>query len=469
MTLLSFLIFVPVLLSGSLVVHLLWPEKSLTALLLKFFLGIGLGLGINSIIYFLVLILVPGRVDGLVLQILLLIVLLTLAFWRERGQRWGRVDFPRLSGLQVGLAGSALLACLLSLLIFTNYIRTRPQGEYDAWSIWNRAARFIYRDPENWRAALSPEIYWANHADYPLLMPLNVAWGWEVLDRESLRIPMIQAALFTFSVIGLMFAALTFTRTVGQASLAVLILMAAPNLLSIGSTLIADVPVAYFLLASGVLMYQSFAREKKVLLVASGFMAGLAGWTKNEGLLFMAVSPVALLLASPTGIRRSLTYYLAGMAIPLMVILYFKTIAPANDLIVDSSTGFLARITDVSRYVTVLKAFGGQLISFWGWTTSIVGLAAYALLTRNYHPPVAARRGLSALVALFVLQLFGYMVVYVLTPRGLEWQIFTSLSRVTTHILPLGVYLYFSLIADPEVVFSDGLPGPQRYLRTERK
>jgi hypothetical protein len=46
------------------------------------------------------------------------------------------------------------------------------------------------------------------------------------------------------------------------------------------------------------------------------------------------------------------------------------------------------------------------------------------------------------------------MAVYILTPRGLEWQLFTSLGRVTMHIIPLGVFLYFSVIADPETVFT---------------
>lgn len=209
---------------------------------------------------------------------------------------------------------------------FIKTIISRPQGVLDAWSIWNRAARFIYRDPENWRATLSPDLALFRHADYPLLVPLNVAWGWEALGNETLRVPMLQSALFTFSIVMVMFSILAFTRTIGQASLASVVLIAYSGIIVEGTYLIADVPVTYFILTSSILMYLFVVRNESALLMLSGFMAGLAGWTKNEGLLFIAVSPIALIVTSPNNIKRSLVAYLTGLAIPLLVILYFKSL-----------------------------------------------------------------------------------------------------------------------------------------------
>ncbi len=447
MTLLSFIIFLPAIFLGTLIIHLIWPERNALAMFLKFSLGIGLGLGISSILYFLVLQIAPGRINTLTLQIILLIFLLAITFLRARKQNWKEFFLPSLSHLQWALIGIAILALFISALIYANTIISRPQGEYDAWSIWNRAARFIYRDPENWRATLSPDIALFGHADYPLLVPLNVAWGWEALENETLRVPMIQSALFTFSTILAMFSAIALTRTIGQASLASVVLMASPGFILTGTNLTADIPATYFIFASCILMYLFFVRNDAALLVLSGFMAGLAGWSKNEGLLFIAISPIALIIASPKNIGRSLLHYLAGLAIPLIIIFYFKSIAPTNDLI-NSNISFIAKITDPSRYWMILKTLTPSL-----FRSDIIILLIYTAIMYK-HPAPNSRQGIYAIVTLLLLQLLGYCAIYVVTPYDLAWHLSTSQGRLILQILPLELFLCFSISSDPESVFS---------------
>ena len=416
-------------------------------MLLKFFLGIGLGLGISSILYFLVLQIAPGRVNTLTLQIILLIFLLAITFLRARNQNWKEFYLPSLSRLQWALVGIAILTLFISTLIYANTIISRPQGEYDAWSIWNRAARFIYRDPKNWRATLSPDMAQFGHADYPLLVPLNVAWGWEALGNETLRVPMIQSALFTFSTILAMFSAVSLTRTIGQASLAAVVLMASPGFILTGTNLTADVPVTYFIFASCILMYLFFIRNNAALLVVSGFMAGLAGWTKNEGLLFIAISPIALIIAAPKNIRKSALHYLAGLAIPLMIIFYFKSLAPSNDLM-NNNSGLMEKITNLSRYTTILKSFELSLFK-----PNIVILLVYTIFMLTHLIP-NSRQGIYAITTLLFLQLLGYYSIYVITPYNLAWHLNSSLGRLILQVLPLGIFLCFSISSDPESIFS---------------
>ena len=447
MTLLSVLIFLPAIFSGTLIVHLLWPEKNLLAYLLKFSLGIGLGLGISSILYFLVLQIAPVHVNMLTVQIILLILLLAIMFLRERKQTWEEMHLPVLSYLQWILLGIFFLASVIAVLVFINMIISRPQGVLDAWSIWNRAARFIYRDPENWRATLSPDLALFRHADYPLLVPLNVAWGWEALGNETLRVPMLQSALFTFSTIMVMFSILAFTRTIGQASLASVVLIAYSGIIVEGTYLIADVPVTYFILTSGILMYLFTVRNEFSLLMLSGFMAGLAGWTKNEGLLFIAVSPIALIVTSPNNIKRSLAAYLTGLAIPLLVILYFKSLTPPNDLLNNNGLSLIEKITDNSRYSTIIKSFASSFLN-----RSFILVLLYTVIMHNKLTAVY-RRGSYAIITLLGLQLLGYAAIYLITPNNLEWHLRTSQSRLFLQILPLALFLCFSISLDPETVF----------------
>ncbi|MBL8062773.1 MAG: glycosyltransferase family 39 protein [Anaerolineales bacterium] len=446
MTLLSFITFIPTVILGTLIVHLIWPEKSLTAILLKFSLGTGLGLGISSILYFLVLQIAPGRVNMLILQAILLIPLFIASYSKAKFPRIADLQIPAMSWLQWGLFTIFIASLVISGLVFVNYITSRPQGVFDAWSIWNRAARFIHRDPENWIATLSPELPLLRHADYPLLIPLNVAWGWDLLGNETLRISMMQSILFTFGTIFLMFSALASTQTLGQASLASVILMGISGIVASGTNLVADVPVTYFVLASGILMYMFTQRNEFPLLILSGFMAGLAGWTKNEGLLFIAVSPFALIAAAPSKIRQSFLYYMAGLIIPLLVILYFKTLAPANDLMTNSGASLIEKITDLTRYELIIRSFATDV-----FRRETIFLFIYMLIMWNGF---AWKRwhGILALAMLLVLQVLGYAGIYLITPYDLEWHLVTSQYRLFMQIIPLALFLCFSISTDPESV-----------------
>jgi len=453
MTLSSFLIFLPTILSGSLIVHLLWPERRPMALLLKLSLGVGLGMGISSILYFMILVVAPGRVNMLLVTFILFAMLSLAVLVREQGRQWDQPRFPRLSGLQWGLVTAMVVALGFMTLTFFNLILSRPQGAFDAWSIWDRAARFIYRDPQNWHAAFSPELDWLNHPDYPLLVPLNVAWGWEAVGQETQRIPIIQAMFFVLASAALMFASVGLVRTIGQASLSTLVLICTPTFIAVGAGLVSDIPVMYYILASSVLIFLALTQQPR-LWILSGFMAGLAGWAKNEGLLFIVVSMLVLILTRPKGPGRVLTRYSAGLAVPFAVLLYFKSIAPANDIFALDAGNQWTRIVDLSRYWLLLKAIGAQALGFGGWSFSILfALAIYALVVR-LKPSSHSRLGVLTIAAIIMLQFLGYCAVYVLTPHDLEWHLGTSLGRLILHIFPSALFLYFNTIKDPETIFA---------------
>jgi hypothetical protein len=454
MTLASFLLFLVPALIGGLLIHMLWPERKGLVLLLKLSLGVGAGLGISSMLYFLALLIAPGRLNVFAIQAGLLIGSLIVVVAGERGMGWPKPEFPALSHLQWGLLALSFVALMLTGLIFYHLTVSRPQGAFDAWSIWDRAARFIYRDPQNWQATLSPDLYWGTHADYPLLVPLNVAWGWEAVGMETQRVPMMQGAFFTYAAFGLMFAAVALTRTVGQAALASLVLMAAPGFVGSGAGLISDVPLTFFIFAACVMIYCYFLFRQSNLLILAGFMAGLAAWTKNEGLLFVAVSLPVLAWTSRKDGPGAALWYLAGLAVPMAVVLYFKiALAPPGDLFASGAGSMLASITDPWRYWIVLKAVLAQVWGFSGWPVSIfIQLAIYAVIMQfNFRGETYP--GLRVLAGMLVLQLLGYCVIYVLTPHDLEWHLGTSINRLVLHLYPSIVFLFFNMVSEPETAF----------------
>ena len=103
MTVAVILVFVPALLSGMLLVHLLWPDRGFWSLAVKAFLGIGVGLGLQSVLCFLYLLLFPalGAFIYLDLATLACLLILALILERRRGrQGWSLARPPGLNGVQ---------------------------------------------------------------------------------------------------------------------------------------------------------------------------------------------------------------------------------------------------------------------------------------------------------------------------------------------------------------------------------
>lgn len=448
MTLLSFFAYAPTIVLGALVIHLIWPEKFPSSVLIKVSLGTGLGLGLSSILYFITLQVAPGRINMVALQIIFIILLAVIGYYKKGMPGISPLRIPSWTWGQWGWLCLFAIIVALSAFVFTRYVIARPQGALDAWSIWNRAARFIHRDPENWTATLSPDLPLLRHADYPLLIPLNVAWGWEVVGNETLRMPMMQGFLFTFSAIFLLFSAIALTKTIGQASLASITLIAVSGIVPTGTTLIADVPLAYYILASAILMYLFTLGNEYPLLGLSGFMAGLCGWTKNEGLIFIAVSAFALMIASRSNFTKKLLYYLAGLFIPLTVIGYFKLLAPPNDLMATSDGMLFEKLLDFSRYGMILKSFGADFFK-----PQVILLFVYLLAMRSGAYQVQ-RRGFLVLTVILALQVLGYGFVYLITPYDLSWHLMTSQARLLFQIIPLAVFICFGFSMEPEKILS---------------
>lgn len=448
MTLISGIIFLPVVLNGVLLVHLLWPFGSLNSFALKVSLGIGLGLGLASILHFISLEFNPFSVNIFYLELILLVILFSIVLRQSKQTATLRINSGSITPLQWFFLILFFLGITVSVVVFARNIFSRPQGVLDAWSIWNRAARFIHRDPENWRATLSPDLALFRHADYPLMIPLNVAWGWDTLGNESLRVPMVQSLLFTFGTIFVMFGSLLMTRSIGQASLASLMLIAFSGIVVNGTYLISDVPTTYFVLASGVLLYLFVLRKEYGLLTLYGAMSGLAGWTKNEGLLFILVSPIGFFLAAQGTLKKSFLYYLAGIATPLILLLYFKTLTPPNDLMIGIGSTLSEKLLDPSRYEMIIK-------SFWGDFTrrEAIFLAIYSVILFD-RKNINFKNGHLAVLALLLFQLAGYGAIYVITPNDLEWHLRTSQYRLFMQIIPLAIFLALNLSTNLENIFA---------------
>lgn len=468
----ALLAFVPAVLIGVLTVLLAWPGAYNRNLALKIALGLGIGPGITSCLYFLFSqVLRPrSRAYWLLEAAVLIALLVAAALLAKKKQNeiavWQENPSPSAPGKITYLLITALaVIVLLASASFTIQSLMQPHGIQDAWNIWNMRARFLFRGGPDWKDLFTPAIYWLNHPDYPFLVTAGSARAWSLLGVESTFAPMVQAGLYALGLLGVIFSGLGIQRSWGQGALAALLLASSSWFVLFGAWQISDVPLDFFFTASVfmfVLTLSAPIPTPPSVMFLFGLSAGLAAWTKNEGILFLVVilgiGAAARLFTQPKGLRmRELGGLAMGLLLPLTALFWLKVfLAPPNDLFAGQSDGsILARLSDLSRYSLTLSYLWRSILNFsWftGWSLSLLPLLAiFALLFWPARRPQTARGLLAAALCLFILFL-GYFVIYIITPHDLVWHLRTAANRLVFHLYPPVLLILFWTLRSPEEV-----------------
>ena len=357
---------------------------------------------------------------------------------------WTRVHFA----LAIGVAA----ATLCQIMTFALFYRIAPHGIEDAISIWNLRARFFFRGGDHWTDGFSP-INW--HGDYPLLLPCEVARSWSWAGGESTLIPALLALTFPMATLALLAGAIGLLRGPSQGLLAGLVLLGHGYFFETAASQLADIPLAFFVLVAVVSLALADREDSSVrhrFIALAGLSAGLAAWTKNEGLLFLLFLPAcrAIMRAGESArwhLAGEILVYALGVLPVALLIVYFKVrLAPPNDLM-SGQTGALtlAKVFDSSRYLAIMT---WELRALWNIGPGLIpALGVYAwLLGRSACRP--ARLGylpiLGAIIAVC------YFAAYLTSPHDLQWHLDSSLERLHCHLWPSALFAYFVWVASPD-------------------
>jgi 4-amino-4-deoxy-L-arabinose transferase-like glycosyltransferase len=471
------------LISGLLLTFIFLPSpgNGLQGLLLRLFVGGGLGIGLSACLYFVSL---PTGLSAYIplidLAACLLLGLIGYVLIKRDRREVKRPAESQLTDRKAALPGTGskletLIAALFavellaSLGSFLFAFLKEPHGKWDAWLIWNMHARFLYRSGEAWREVFAGGMDWS-HWDYPLLLPLSIVHCWKYIGNDSIYIPAAFALLFTLLTLGLLLCALAFLRSRIQGCLAAMILLGTPLFIAMGASQFADIPLAFFILTTLVLLFLQ-ARSGDGTpggLILAGLAAGLCAWTKNEGLLFFPVVTVVLfgVTVHAGGWRQAfkrVAGFLAGALPVLAVVLYFKLrLAPTNDLVAGFSPAALSdKLLDLNRYAEIARAFFITGISFTQGlvdlrvgmrlnpgAVNILLLIAYLLFT-GIRIDRQERSAVLQTAAILVLMLAGYFFVYVTTPLDLTYHLITSLNRLFLQLWPSVIFLFLMIAGTP--------------------
>ena len=436
---------------GLLAVSALWPRtrawRADAALMLP--LGLGVGLGLTSVTFFLASMLTPR--PALMAAGLDLLGALGLAWlaWRRRGA--ARDDAERTwHGWEWLLATVGVQASVVAAVVAQRAWAAEPWGAWDGWAIWNMRARFMVRGGAEWTDVLRhTEIGWS-HLDYPLLVPASVARAWAWARAESAAATGLVSVLFGAATVALLIAAAARLRNPTVAWLSGLTLLGTPFFVTFTANEHADIPLGFFVLAAVALgALSGRTPASRGLPALAGVAAGLAAWTKNEGLLIAAVTAFVVIAAAwRHGEWRSARMFLAGLGVALAPVIFFKlAFAPGNDLVSSTLGSRLAQLVAPARHAEIWAALWRDVTGFGEWRVVPFAAMALALATPGARQLLGRERGVAWVLGL---TLAGYYAVYLITPWELAGHLASSLVRLLLQLWPAALLLWCLLAAPAE-------------------
>jgi hypothetical protein len=309
---------------------------------------------------------------------------------------------------------------------------------------------------------------WAG-PDYPLLIPATVAACWTLIGKETLIVPALVAILFTLATIGFVTCSVSLLRGRTQGYLAGLILLGTAFLTTHAANQYSDIPIGFFFLATLALINLNDVMPKSDcrFLILAGLTAGISAWTKNEGFLFLIAVLVSrgLVTVPQNGWKpylREVRFFAAGLLPVLLVVIYFKMTISATSYLLSPPEGpnYIAKLTDIARYRLVLDFFVRHGLSFGNWPASILPVLVFYLLLLGTWIPEKQRRSVAGSLIALGIMLAGYFMIYVISPRDLEWHMGTSLDRLYSQLWPSFILIFFLIVRTPEQALAKKEPVP---------
>jgi len=412
--------------------------------------GAALGIGLASIIFFLSALCLPG------FRFLPMLAEIGLAGWlafevyRSRREAPSPVPdekrFPWTPVLALALA-TVLVAATMAM---TNYWSANPQGNWDAWAIWNLRARFLAAGdlaPRAW----SPMLSGSSHPGYPLLVSGFVGRCWSYAGTASVVAPIAAGMILFLALVAMGTGGIAALSGGSLGLLFGLAVASSPFLLHEVPAQYADIPLACYF--AGALVLLLLDRP-----LWAGALASLAAWTKDEGLLFV----LALFAVMALTRRKQWKWTLAGVAPAGAVVLLFRLFLTHGSSWLTgsggSSAGLLMKLRDSGRYLTVA---GTVIESLWnmgfGWYHPILPLLVLCVVLRFKRD---WRRDVVPAGVLTGLMMLGYFMIYIVTPLDLNWQLSTSLDRLLVQLWPLFLIAVFAGLRAPEAMAVE-VPAPE--------
>ncbi len=324
---------------------------------------------------------------------------------------------------------------------------------WDAQHIWFLKAKAFFVDGGITKEFLLDRIYFDSHADYPLMVPLSMAWLYTALGSVDDRIVKLIYPLQYMSLLVIFFYTVKSFISRHYALIFTVLLSLVPVLqahsggfpgkvghLYAGDFVgYADLTLSVYFLAASGCMYMYMKRNDNTFFFLSLIFFAMSGWIKNEGLVFMASGFLITCLYTYMYDRVRFKYFLMSLSFPLVFILpwmIYRGVIGVDDESVFKLRGFGFREM-FFRFLTIFYNFGKLFLNLNLFTT--VWYIFFVFLLLNLRDNL--KKPLIFMNLLLFMQLGAYVMAYFFTTKDLGLHVSTSLDRVLLHLTPLALLI----------------------------
>jgi hypothetical protein len=429
---------------GFLITSLTLKNDEHGSLLIKLLISQGVGMGASALITFLSFILFDRLIAPVTIFLHIILTAILLFYWRPRRGffREGLSQFPRPSKMKIILHG-LLWLCWLPLLYESSFY---VHGGWDAWSVWNLKAKFLFLGGTSWDNLFHPSL-WRSSPHYPLLLPLINVWGWTFTQAPVYYVPQCTAILFCLMTVYFLYASVkALTRSIVSFVPAFLVLTS-PFFIKQAVSQYADIIFAFYLVAAGYCLIKAKIQNASSYAVMAGILLGLLSFTKGEGLLAAGLmtflfSPY-LLFKNPHQRKADiLLTFLTSLGIACVPTLLFKVfLAPDN---VTFTNGLISQThpSTLGRLKTIFMFYLWELRDpKWHGLLILGGVAAIYKIRHLFNPRFIL---LTLFILLYTTAITAYY--FVNTQFEIVWWLNCTLGRIIFAVLPLCLFLLFSAL-----------------------
>ena len=348
-------------------------------------------------------------------------------------ERWSKAEILLLTGIGLELGFAFTRALLL------------PMEDFDAVGNWGLKAKAIYLANTVPFSFLGNHDYITAHPDYPLLLPLVESFVYFFLGHlNDFVVKWIFPLSLTACVIAL-YASLrrmTLDRTACMAF--TFILVSIPHFVFNATTAYSDIIVASYFGMGFFCLFLWIRQRNELFLGLSALLTGMAGLTKNEGLVLCLVNLVVLALAEGaekpfhySDYWRRILFYAGILMAVLMPWLAFRmTIETPNDLFNQKNLESAFQWETFSRVKTILYYYQSHLFNIKNW--NLLWLAGLGLLLFCFRRVIQSDQKYILLATAMTFSI--YTAAYFVTSYDVAWHLRTSVSRLMVHVVPLVVF-----------------------------
>lgn len=443
LTALPFLLSLPL---GYLLIELIFYKGQKPQPFVQLFLASGLGLAASGYLTFFSFALLNHLnkvlIVGIHIILILLLFVIKLNFLKSKTSRW---NDESLTSRNIGL-WIILLAAFIPIWFQAKYY---PYGGWDAWSVWNFKAKFLFLAGDKWQNLFDP-ILWRSSPHYPLMLPLINVWGWIFLKNPNHTVPLITSIAFTFLTAGLLLSALISSTKSHFSIFAPLLFLTLPFYGKLATSQYSDLVLGYYAFASLYCIIENFKNKRISYAVLAGIFLGFLSFTKPEGMILVLIIVGLSMLILLLNRKKTTKDFWKLSIVCLLVAAFFAALptiifqiqySPANQTFIN---GLTSKDNPSTFYrAKMIGAF--ILMEFrsrkWNWIWILLLLGMLLSYRRCF------RREMIIIPISLLIYLSAVLFYYFLnTYFDIRWWLTVTLNRILFSILPIMTFWIFDSI-----------------------